>query len=188
MDLRFRDVPTSGRGQMFIKVLEKYTHLTRPPRGHMYRGHFAIRKEDGSLDINFTKKQAKKLKELRISEAETAVNMAFRFGANMQVDDFLAMNNSQPERVDLYANRKFTPFDVQSTNGLPLRYYRRIVDTLTSQDLPIMKTLLSETLGSCIPLALVKQRLNGGTLVCGKLSFGVVKGVEDVEYGINTWI
>lgn len=188
MDPSFKNLPTTGRGRMCVKVLEKYTRLTNPPRGHMYLGHFAIRREDGSTDINFTKKQARKLKELRISEAEAAVDMAYRFGANVQVDEFLAMRNSQPERVNLHENRKFVPFDVQLIDNLPLRYYRRIVDALTREELPMMKKLLSETLGSCIPLALVKQRLNGGTLVCGKLSFGKVKGVEDVEYGTNQWV
>ena len=61
-------------------------------------------------------------------------------------------------------------------------------NALSASALKTIMFLLGESPATCVPLAICKRILHGGSLAYGSLSFGSVNGRDDIEYGQNKWI
>lgn len=161
--------------------------LRRVPPHFIFRGHVAVQRDDGTVDINFS------VDAFRNLQAERRMIYFYNCSDDEGLLNARRDNCIDPRLQDLPEATTFIP----NTRApqLPQRVRRYYSDVVFGDDIlkaPAKARALLERIkvlpNFCVPTALLKEHLGMGRAVAGILSFGPsLSGKPDIEYGVPEW-
>lgn len=190
---------TTGTGRAASEAVARAAHLffhfNSVPVGHGLQldGHVAVRRRDGTRDINFSPSALENLRAGRLHELKGLQAMG------ISEEKWCSLGHNVPMAEMTMDNLIFSEA-AGSASKIPqhaLDFYWPPISTLSPEELEALKHLCeSVNTGLCIPLALVKAKLAGleiqDAVSVGSLGFKDAEGNEyDWEYGTGTdvrWI
>ena len=186
-------LPTTGQGHAITQKIGKYAEkkratilrtlfqqIDRPPQ--CLSGHATWMPpptetcSEPKLDLNITVSSMKKLQQNRKTENAIASTV---YG--IPVEKVYIWRNMVKPDIDLFNAAQFVDCNMDIPEDVRSHYENIFTDIMDNSvwALPIVKSYMETTGQKCFGLALLKQKLKGGSIRIGQLKFSD----HDIEYG-----